>query len=102
MHTHSQTAADSSPSGGADRPDERRVLEEIRRIAREELELEREVERGDDLLADLQLDSMALIVLAVGVENRFRVKLSEVVAGSVRTVGDLAALVVRRAEEAGA
>jgi acyl carrier protein len=97
----SQPAADSSPSAGAERPDEARVLEEIRRIARQELELEREVQPADDLLADLQLDSMALIVLAVGVENRFRVKLSEADAVAVRTVGELAALVVQRAEEAG-
>ncbi len=100
MHTPSQTAADSFRSGAADRPDEASVLEEIRRIAREELELGREVEPHDDLLADLQLDSMASIVLAVGLENRFRVKLSEEDAMGVRTVGDLAALVVRRAEEA--
>jgi acyl carrier protein len=77
---------------------EAEVLEIIRSIARSELELEQPVQPGDDLLADLGLDSLALTILAVGLENRFRVKLSQEDAVDVRTVGDLARLVVRRAE----
>jgi acyl carrier protein len=77
---------------------EAEVLETIRSIARSELELEQPVQPGDDLLADLGLDSLALTILAVGLENRFRVKLSQEDAVDVRTVGDLARLVVRRAE----
>jgi acyl carrier protein len=78
--------------------DEAEVVETIRSIARSELELERTVQPGDDLLADLGLDSLGLTVLAVGLENRFRVKLSQEDAVGVRTVADLAALVVRRSE----
>ncbi len=74
------------------------VLETIRVIARTELELERPVHPGDDLLADLGLDSLGLTVLAVGLENRFRVKLSQEDAVGLRTVEDLAKLVVRRCE----
>lgn len=77
---------------------EAEVLDTIRAIARTELELEQPVDPGDDLLADLGLDSLGLTVLAVGLENRFRVKLSQEDAVDVRTVADLARLVVRRTE----
>jgi len=77
---------------------EAEVLDTIRSIARTELELEQLVDPGDDLLADLGLDSLGLTILAVGLENRFRVRLSQEDAVGVRTVGDLTQLVVRRAE----
>ena len=72
------------------------AMAEIRRIAREELEFEGEVEPSHDLLRDLHLDSLGLTVLAVGLENRFRVLLSEEDAQGVRTVEDLARLVATR------
>lgn len=78
--------------------DETHVLETIRTIARSELELERTIHPSDDLLADLGLDSLGLTVLAVGLENRYRVKLSQEDALGIRTVADLAALVARRTE----
>jgi len=78
------------------------VLAEIRRIAVEELELSRAPELSDELIRDLKLDSISLITLAAGLENRFRVKLSEGDASDVVTVADLAALVLRRTAEAGA
>ena len=53
----------------------------------------------DDLVSDLQLDSVGLLTLVVGLEDRFRVALKEEDAAAVRTVGDLAALVLRRREE---
>lgn len=77
---------------------EAEVLDTIRSIARTELELERLVDPGDDLLADLGLDSLGLTILAVGLENRFRVRLSQEDAVGLRTVADLTKLVVRRAE----
>ena len=76
------------------------VLEEIRRIAAEELEWAGPVEPAHSLLGDLQLDSLGLTVLAVGLENRFRVKLSEEDGVGVATVGELAALVAARAAAA--
>jgi acyl carrier protein len=72
------------------------VVTEIRRILDEELEWKGSVEPAHDLLKDLQLDSLGLTVLAVGLENRFRVKLSEEDASSIVTVADLAQLVVTR------
>lgn len=75
------------------------VLREIARVLREELALSREPRPEDDLVGDLQLDSVGLLTLVVGLEDRFRVALKEEDAGAVRTVGDLAALVLQRREE---
>nr|WP_225937068.1 acyl carrier protein [Myxococcus sp. RHSTA-1-4] len=72
-------------------------MAEIRRIAADELEWSGTVEPRHDLLKDLQLDSLGLTVLAVGLENRFRIRLSEEDAQGVRTVEDLARLVAQRA-----
>jgi acyl carrier protein len=69
------------------------VLHEIRRVVRDELGLTREVRDHDDLVADLQLDSVGLLTLVVGLEDRFRIALTEEDAARVRTVRDLAALV---------
>jgi acyl carrier protein len=79
---------------------ENRVLEELRRIARVELEYPQEVLLTQRLQEDLRLDSMAMIVVAVGLENAFRVKLQEEDAGAIATVADLVKLVVRRVGEA--
>ena len=72
------------------------VVSEIRRILGEELEWRGAVEPSQELMRDLQLDSLGLTVLAVGLENRFRVKLSEEDAAGVTTVEDLARLVSTR------
>jgi acyl carrier protein len=72
------------------------VVAEIRRILGEELEWKGSVEPAHDLLKDLQLDSLGLTVLAVGLENRFRVKLSEEDASGIVTVADLVRLVETR------
>ena len=58
-------------------PSSQEVVDEIRRIARQELELQRPVDAGDELIRDLQLDSLGLTILAVGLEDRFRIKLTE-------------------------
>nr|AYM53974.1 acyl carrier protein [Pyxidicoccus sp.] len=78
------------------------VLAEIRRIATDELEWSGEVEPRHDLMRDLQLDSLGLTVLAVGLENRFRIRLTEEDAQGVRTVEDLVRLVAQRAAVPGA
>ncbi|TMA15282.1 MAG: acyl carrier protein [Deltaproteobacteria bacterium] len=78
------------------------VLGEIGRVLREELGMQREVRPGDELLRDLQLDSVGLLTLVVDLEDHFRVALKEEDAAVVRTVAELAALVLRRREEAAA
>ena len=72
------------------------VLAEIRRVLRDELGLARDPRPEDDLVTDLQLDSVGLLTLIVGLEDRFRIALAEEDAAAVRTVGDLAALVAER------
>ena len=72
------------------------VLAEIRRVLRDELGLARDPRPEDDLVSDLQLDSVGLLTLVVGLEDRFRIALAEEDAAAVRTVGDLAALVAER------
>jgi acyl carrier protein len=72
------------------------VLQEISRIIREELGVARKPKPADDLLADLQLDSVGILTLVVGLEDRFQVALEEEDAVKVRTVQELAALVTSR------
>ena len=84
----------SSPSG--DVPDVNAVVAEIQRIAASELELSAAPEPSSRLLEDLALDSLGLTVLAVGLENRYRVRLDEQDAQGIVTVEDLARLVVSR------
>ena len=50
-------------------------------------------------MTDLQLDSVGLLTLVVSLEDRFRVALAEEDAARVRTVAELAALVVRKSQE---
>ena len=72
---------------------------EIARVLHDELGLRREVKLDDDLVTDLQLDSVGLLTLVVGLEDHFRVALAEEDASRVRTVSELAALVAQRAGE---
>ena len=78
-------------------PDE--VIEEMKRIAQRELELTGTIAPGAQLVRDLGLDSLGMTVLAVGLENRFRIRLQETDAEGIVTVEDLARLVVRRLGE---
>lgn len=100
MPTPSPIAPASSPPSAAVDPAE--VIEEMKRIATRELELPAPIAPGAHLVRDLGLDSLSLTVLAVGLENRFRVKLNEEDAQGIETAADLAELVVRRVREQGA
>jgi acyl carrier protein len=76
------------------------ILAEIRRVLSVELEVMEAVEPHHELARDLKVDSMGAIVLAVGLEDRFRVKLSDEDALTVVTIKDLVDLVERRSREA--
>jgi len=78
------------------------AVEEIRAIVERELDCPVPVTAQAHLLRDLALDSLGLMVIAVGLEDRFRVKLGEEDAGQIETVQDLATLVARRVEEGAA
>ncbi len=75
------------------------VLAEVRLVARRELDFEGAIEPAHALAGDLRLDSLGMIVVAVALENRFRVRLQEEDAGQLATVGDLVDLVCRRVAE---
>jgi acyl carrier protein len=76
------------------------ILAEIRRVFAADLEVPEPVEPHHELGRDLRVDSMGAIVLAVALEDRFRVKLSDDDAAAVVTVKDLMDLVERRSREA--
>jgi acyl carrier protein len=77
------------------------VLFEIGRVVREDLGIRRDVKPADRLVDDLSLDSITLTTLAVALEDRFKVYLSDEGATKIETVGELARLVVERAGNAG-
>ena len=73
------------------------ILDEIRQTLSADLEIAEPVELHHELARDLGIDSMGAIILAVGLEDRFRIKLSDGDASEVVTVRDLIDLVERRA-----
>ncbi|MFH1176346.1 MAG: acyl carrier protein [Acidobacteriota bacterium] len=75
------------------------ILAAVREIAATELEVEGNVELHHELARDLELDSVGAIVLAVGLEDRFRVKLSDKDAEAIVTVAGLIELVERKLAE---
>ena len=58
-------------------PSRDEILAVMARIAAAELELRAPLEPGQRLTGDLELDSMGLTIMAVGLENHFRIKLDE-------------------------
>lgn len=74
------------------------VLVVIDRVLREEVGLDRRVEPTTHFHKELALDSLGTFSLIVALEDHFRVTLPEEFAEEVQTVGDLAALIVKRAE----
>jgi acyl carrier protein len=79
-------------------PERGEVIAVIDRVLHDEVGLPRAVRVEDDLLTDLQLDSVGLLTLVVGLEDHFKVVLAEQDAATVRTVGELASLVAARVE----
>ena len=79
---------------------EQDVAAEIRRLARDELGIEAEPADDEELAS--RLDSLALLSLVVAVEDRFRVLLDDSDAAGTRSLADLARLVVRKLDAAGA
>lgn len=65
------------------------ILGTLRRLARERLDLERELSEELRLVEDLGLDSLSQQVLAMEVENHFRICLDEEDEEEIQTVGDL-------------
>lgn len=78
---------------------ERDVLEAIAEVARQHLKWSGPITPDMLLVEALKLDSLRLLTLVVEIENRFRICLDNEDGSSLRTVGDLAALIARKLAE---
>ena len=78
---------------------EEQVMREIQTILTEQLEASQTYFLTDRLAGCAELDSVGLLTLAVGLEDRFRVKLAEQDAPGLETFADLVSLVIRRHRE---
>lgn len=72
---------------------EQEVLDVIRRILATELGHKGPVEMTHDLQRDLHVDSLNAVILAVALEDHFRVRLAQADTVGVTTVAELAARV---------
>ena len=72
------------------------ILEGLRAVFREHLELGSPIELETDLFRDLELDSLKQLTLVVEVENRFRLCFERGEEAGLRTVGDLVRLIEQR------
>ncbi|MHB8799569.1 MAG: acyl carrier protein [Thermoanaerobaculia bacterium] len=75
------------------------ILAEIRRTLATDLDFRGPVELHHGLATDLQVDSLGALVLAVALEDRFRVKLTGIEAASVESVEELVGVVERAVRE---
>jgi acyl carrier protein len=81
---------------------EHQILEGVRQVIREHLQVHapveqvEQVERETDLFRDLQLDSLKQLTLVVELENHFRVRFDAGDEEGLATVGDLVRLIERR------
>jgi acyl carrier protein len=78
---------------------EQEVLDVIRRIFTTELEHKGPVEPAHDLLRDLRVDSLNAVILAVGLEDHFRVRLAQEDTVGVTTVAELVVRVAERVRD---
>ena len=65
------------------------ILYGVRSVAAAHLGYEGPLEGSMRLVEDLLLDSIKILTLAVEIENHFRVRLPEEIAGEIATVADL-------------
>ena len=82
-------------------PEKRWILDGIAALGRRHLGREIAADPSSRLVDDLELDSLQLLTLAVEVENRFRVRLSEDDDQAIETVDDLVGTIERRLAEDG-
>jgi acyl carrier protein len=73
------------------------VLVQIQKIAESAIGIHHEIKPGDDLIKDLDLDSLQLLTLATTIESHFNVALSTEESTQIRTVADLCNVVARAA-----
>lgn len=83
----------------AEIPTDAEILNRIADLVRNKLDWQGSVEPSMGLVADLNLDSIRLLTLAMEVEDQFRIYLEEEDEAAIRTVGDLVSLIRRKLEE---
>lgn len=79
---------------------EERIIDDIRRVVERQGRGTGEVRPSDRLVDDLGLDSLSLTSLAVELEDRYQIILSDDDATRVRTVAELARCVAERVRAA--
>ncbi len=78
---------------------EHQILEGVREVIREHLQMQSPVGNETHLFHDLQLDSLKQLTLVVELENHFRVRLDAGDEEGLETIGDVVRLIDRRLSE---
>ena len=75
---------------------ESQILENVREVLEEHLQISFPVGRETDLFRDLELDSLKQLTLVVELENRFRICFDEGDEEGLRTIGDVVGFIAHR------
>ena len=75
---------------------ESQILENVRKVLEEHLQISFPVGRETDLFRDLELDSLKQLTLVVELENRFRICFDEGDEDGLRTIGDVVEFIANR------
>ncbi len=78
---------------------EHQILEGVREVIRDHLQMQSPVGNETHLFHDLQLDSLKQLTLVVELENHFRVRLDAGDEEGLETIGDVVRLIDRRLSE---
>ena len=78
---------------------EHQILEGVREVIREHLQMQSPVGNETHLFHDLQLDSLKQLTLVVELENHFRVRLDAGDEEGLETIGDVVRVIDRRLSE---
>lgn len=78
---------------------EHQILEGVREVIRDHLQMQSPVGNETHLFHDLQLDSLKQLTLVVELENYFRVRLDAGDEEGLETIGDVVRLIDRRLSE---
>lgn len=78
---------------------EHQILEGVRDVIRDHLQMQSPVGNETHLFRDLELDSLKQLTLVVELENYFRVRLDAGDEEGLETIGDVVRLIDRRLSE---
>jgi len=75
---------------------ENQILDDVRKVLKDHLQISSPVELETDLFQDLELDSMKQLTLVVELENQFRICFDEGEEEGLRTIGDVVEFIANR------